>query len=72
MTIDEAKQAHIHKATVIYKDNEHFIDHIIYRFDWKELKWKISLYLIPCNYKNSTVVARMCDCEIKREAENEH
>jgi hypothetical protein len=65
MTTEEAKQAIRTGAVVTYNGSDHFIDHIITRYDGKEKGWRNSLFLVPCNGVNSATVARMRDCELK-------
>ena len=65
MTTEEAKQAHKEGVKVVFNGSDHFIDHIITRYDKKAKMWLNSLYLVPCNGYNTATIARMRDCELK-------
>ena len=64
MNIEEAKKAIKEHSVVIYKGHEYNVDHIQTYYD---KGFKNALFLVPVDGKNSAVVARMADCEVKNE-----
>lgn len=66
MTYEEAQVAHVKKAVVVYRENEYYIHHFEVYFDAKDGVWVEDAFLANVDGINSSVVARLSECSLKR------